>query len=79
MSDLTFNIESNVPIPERGYGSEVSKVGRTLRAMNVGDSVLLIPEDGNKARQMLPYLKLKFAMKFCTRGVEGGVRIWRIE
>lgn len=69
---MNLKIEKNIPIPPR-RGSGIAAI---LREMQVGDSVLFPRGDGRNARSTFGRFEPK---KFCTRSVDGGIRVWRIE
>lgn len=74
---MTYQIEKGVPIPEpitgKGVINKKSFLG-TLRAMEVGDSVLVEkPQTSSGAHSRIQ------GMKFTTRKVsENRTRIWRV-
>lgn len=70
---MDFQIERNIPIPPRTYGSNSVKYAFALQ-MEVGDSVLV--ETRRIASAVSNRLKLS-GYKFVTRKVEGGIRVWR--
>lgn len=73
---MEYKIEKGIPIPSTGK----TGMTETLRAMEVGDSVLFsqykIPSEIGGA--ITVRLKAEGKM-FIRRAVEGGVRVWRIE
>ncbi len=69
---MTYVIEKGLPIPA---SNKVSANEKTLafRALEVGDS-FYVP-----SVKVVPfYQHQKDGKKFCTRRVEGGVRVWRL-
>lgn len=80
LSSLTgeWVIEKDVPIPEIGNGKRRTGLTACLRAMEVGDSVLVGMNDGSPYSRVSAYQSLNDA-RFTTRTVEGGLRIWRVE
>lgn len=70
MSELV--IDKNIPIPQ-------PKIGRpqvlVFHDLEVGDSVFFEGLTATKVYAQFARLKPK---KFCTRKVEGGVRVWRV-
>ena len=66
-------IEKNVPLPDDGRRLGITKL---LRAMDVGDSVLLGTTSANTVRSI--YRRLRPA-RFTSRTVPNGLRVWRIE
>lgn len=76
-----IKIEKGVPVPE----SKALSAKYPWDGMQPGDS-FLIAFDGRrdfhireKASAAANYAKRAFGWKLCTRTVEGGVRVWRIE
>lgn len=81
MTDHKFKIEKSVPVPMAR--SKVSDY--PFDEMNVGDS-FLIPTDEKDKRIIQSRVSgsavakaYKTKMKFSTRCVDGGVRVWRVE
>lgn len=70
---MDFQIERNIPIPPRMYGSKSTKYAFALQ-MEVGDSVLV--QTRPIASAISNRLKIS-GYKFATRKVEGGIRVWR--
>lgn len=71
---MSYVIEQHVPIPpSRGPGvvNPDSLMG-TLRRMQIGESVLVEKRSSIGSFSKLP------GMKFTSRTVEGGTRIWRV-
>lgn len=74
-------IEKGIPVP----------VSRNLAAypfpkMEPGDSSLIAPKDGESQLKLrgrvsaaVTYAKRGNEKTFCTRTVDGGIRVWRIE
>ena len=68
--DVPVNDNRAIPLPRE-----------TLRAMNVGDSVLVDctdPKNYNRARVSAYLYALEVGIKFKTRKVQGGIRVWRV-
>ena len=78
-ADMTFVIEQNVPIPDRG-GPNGNTTGllTTMRSLAVGDSFVAPDRNGKRAPASIAAFHLK-PKKFVTRKAEGGIRIWRTE
>lgn len=77
-----IKIDKGVPVPE----SKSAKLGKyPWTDMQPGDSFLIASGDApphrtrENASAAANYAKRRFGWRLCTRGVEGGVRIWRIE
>lgn len=76
-----MQIEKNIPVPP----VQLSKgEGYPFKMLEVGDS-FLVPLRDKTPRDLQKYMagkanyhSLRQAMKFTTRIVEGGVRVWRI-
>lgn len=75
-----MKIEKNIPIPpvQSSKGE-----GYPFRAMEIGDS-FMVPLKDKTARELQQrmarkanYVSARYTMKFTTRVVEGGVRVWR--
>jgi len=69
-----FEIEKFVPIPA-GY---VKKKKYPFAEMEIGDSIFFAEPAVKKARSYAHAFGASHGMKFTTRLVDGGVRIWRI-
>lgn len=79
----TIKLEKGVPIPEspKSFASKYP-----WGQMEVGDS-FLIPQIDNepiqstreRASKAVSYAKRHKNINFCTRKVDGGIRVWRIE
>lgn len=86
-----FDIEKNIPIPKKNYGAagQVRKSYNNyhFRSFDVGDSILVpVPDTENPITSQLRVNASAYAagkshkpvLKFTTRQVEGGIRIWRV-
>ena len=74
-----FKIEANVPIPKRTRNGSLKY---PWDKMKVGDSILVKCDknDASKmsaARNAAAIYGGRHQMKFSTRNVEGGLRVWR--
>lgn len=69
-----FEIEKFVPIPV-GYAK---KKKYPFAEMEIGDSILFCGSDMKKARSYSHAFGVRHGMKFVTRLVDGGMRIWRV-
>jgi hypothetical protein len=74
-------IDKGLPIPDR---TKETASKYPWRAMEVGDSFLVAQEPGeaihmarDRANKITQYAK-RTGRTFCTRKVEGGVRVWRL-
>lgn len=75
---MTYVIEKGVPIPQdRGQGHRTG-FSRALRALEVGDSMLVPEMTQNGVSARASSLSKITGQKFITRRVEGGIRIWRV-
>lgn len=71
-----FKIEKNVPMPE---GRTPRPVIWPFALMQVGDSVLIPADKAKAARTVAGQVSRRRDMKFITRAVEDGIRVWRTE
>lgn len=71
-----YVIEDGVPVPRAKAGRNPSSLTAALRAMGVGQSVLVADKE---QRSLACYWGRLRPKKFVSRNVEGGVRIWRVE
>ncbi|MGL5397943.1 MAG: hypothetical protein ACRDBQ_22135 [Shewanella sp.] len=69
-----FEIEKNVPIPD-GY---TKKMKYPFKEMEVGDSIFFTESVMKSARSYSHSFGLRYGVKFTTRLVHGGMRIWRV-
>ena len=69
-----FEIEKFVPIPA-GYAKSKKY---PFSEMEIGDSILFGESDMKAARSYSHAFGVRHGMKFTTRLVDGGMRIWRI-
>jgi hypothetical protein len=72
-------IDKGIPLPSRGESNRRGAGSKyPWRSMEVGDSFLIPSDDPKKLqRRMYQNYRRYKPMKFETRMVEGGVRIWR--
>jgi hypothetical protein len=73
-------IEKNIPIPEPGRNGPSSRF--PFENMEPGDSFLVETKDHKKMKQIqnLAYkCGPRYRMKFATRKVDGGMRVWRVK
>lgn len=86
-----FEIEKNIPIPKKKPGApgqvRQSYNNYHFRSFELGDSIFVpvsSDEDLNKYQTRLAVVagsagkRHKPVLKFTTRRVEGGIRIWRV-
>ncbi len=66
-----MEIEKNIPAPKRRK--------YPFAEMDVGDSILVLGEEGRKAANAARVYGHLNGIKFATRQRDGGVRIWRVE
>jgi hypothetical protein len=69
-----LEIETNVPIPS--IASARSVAGKLVERMLVGNSVLCGSEEEKEAVRACGNHR---GYKMCTRKVDGGWRVWRVE
>lgn len=76
-----FEIEKDIAVPAKIGRPQKYPLKYPLRLMEVGDSFFIscINLDARMVRSRLgnPIARLK-PKKFCTRSVEGGIRVWRL-
>lgn len=73
---MAMKIEKGIPIPankSRGY----SGLSKTLRLMDVGDSVL-VPKSIKYPVRVASHIAQSTNRKFATRSTPEGRRVWRI-
>lgn len=74
-----MKIEKGIPLPPRchaGKGRPYTDLGKTMRALEVGDSFLVETEgEADRARYIGTYIGFKVA----RRKMGDGWRIWRME
>lgn len=76
---MSFVIEKNIPIPTTD-GRTKSGLAAVLRAMEVGDSILVPPENAVSARRMAYVANKKTDKRFVSRPMDGrALRIWRVD
>lgn len=69
-----FKIEKGIPLPRRSAANKKYDFG----AMKIGDSMLCAGVEPKEVRGVAHAAGKREGMKFATRTVEGGVRVWRI-
>lgn len=72
---MAFEIEKGIPLPEMPKG-KLSGLTAALRSMTPGDSLLVVDCKSSRVGAIISQLK---ELKFATRKVDGGRRIWRLE
>ena len=76
---MTFVIEKGIPIPTVD-GRSKTGITAVLRAMDVGDSVLVPPEQADSTRGVAATMNKRTEKRFVARSVENkALRIWRTE
>lgn len=76
---MTFVIEKGIPIPTVD-GRSKTGITAVLRAMDVGDSVLVPPEQADSTRGVANTMNKRTEKRFVARSVENkALRIWRTE
>ena len=72
-----YVIEDGIPLPKR-KGGPGSKPKYPFRQMDVGDSFLCRDVNQKTLSWAARICSKRHGMKFATRKVDGGVRVWRI-
>lgn len=76
---MTITIEKNIPIPLRaGSGRHCGKNTLACLALEVGDSFVPEGPPGRGGREYYGCAAKKSGFKFCSRLVDGKLRVWRI-
>jgi hypothetical protein len=74
-----LSIEKGIPIPEKrgGRGRKPMEWTVALLSLEIGDSIFA---EGRSTKATFPLLTTarKSGMKFTTRCMDGGCRIWRV-
>lgn len=77
---MDYVIDSNVPMPPRGWGRRENAISATVRKMEVGQSVLIAYGDPNWSDRLVPNLNMSDKPKhFVTQREANGIRIFRDE
>lgn len=71
-----YAIETNIPVPQIGGRGRKSSV-YPFAQMNVGDSFFVPGITTTKITGTVFHHGKRLNMKFVTRTVDGGVRVWR--
>jgi hypothetical protein len=71
----SLQIEDGIPIPIRGRPA--SPAGTAVRALEIGQSVLIREGTMRDVCAMVSYIAKLTKRKFATRAVDGGRRVWR--
>lgn len=74
-----FEIEKNLPLPERQRGTPGRNAKYPFAKLEVGDSFFIPGIKVQSASRNANYHSMRLGRKFVCRTVDGGVRIWRIE
>ena len=67
-----YKIEDGIPMPKMRNKGLIP----TLRKLQIGQSIFV---PGRNATSVSPSFYAARPARFCSRQIEGGVRIWRIE
>lgn len=78
MSDKTFKIEKNVPMPEGPRSYPKGKLRYPFSDMNIKDSFLVKDANVNKISAAARLWGARHGVKFVIRTVADGIRVWRI-
>jgi len=73
---MTYEIEKNIPLPERNPNCGRSKY--PLSRMEIGDS-FLIPEFGGSKQPQMHSSAHRLGIKVSCRVTEEGLRVWRVK
>ena len=79
-----YKIEKNIPIPLTNYKKAIGSKYPFLQ-LKIGDSFFIKCDDNEKRAKQTTLIALsgrlskEYKMKFTTRKVDGGVRVWRIK
>lgn len=74
-----FKIDKNIPVPVGGSGTSTIY---PFAKMKVGDSFLVSNADRglhNRARAAASQHGRRYKMKFITRMMDNGLRVWRVK
>lgn len=74
---MTLKFETGVPIP-KGKATGVSALLRELAAKPTGTSVVFTGDEDSTLRSLMTRITKDTGVKFVSRKVEGGRRVWRI-
>lgn len=69
---MKYEIEKSIPLPAPRANGFV----KAASSMGIGDSIILCDKTSSHVMSVLQKLR---PMKFTSRKVEGGCRVWRIE
>jgi hypothetical protein len=67
-------IDKGIPLPKKGNTS-----GLPFADLNVGDSFFIEGKRPSEVSNLRTYFQKKLKVKFASRMVDGGTRIWRIK
>jgi len=73
-----IEIEKAVPIPNRKGSYEPRESKYPYKAMEVGDSFLVVEPPKSFRQQVNNWGKFTDGKKFCYRTTPEGVRVWRV-
>ena len=82
---MDYKIEDNIPIPSITRKPKNTALLNALSSLEVGQSFVIPIPDGttevHKIRNKLNYTKLKLPkdVKFATREIDLGIRVWRTQ
>lgn len=77
MNNGEIKIEHNIPVPD-GLHHRASALSRTLRLMNVGDSIVVTQRQRNAAFAIVHKTGVKLASRRINNE-EDQIRLWRIK
>lgn len=79
---MEIKLETGIPIPSRAkseaakYPWKEMKVGNSFVVPRINGEPMQLTRD--RANKAVTYAK-KYGHKYCTRTIEAGIRVWRIE
>lgn len=74
---LMIKIETDIPVPMNA-GTCGPNTVYPLKEMSVGDSFFVANKRSIVVASAVWHHGKRYGKKFCTRKVDGGVRVWRI-
>ena len=72
----SIRIESGIPIPAGAPASR--ELLYPFGQMRIGDSFLVLGGDPKIVAREIAKAKKRMQTKYCSRSVEGGMRVWRL-
>jgi hypothetical protein len=75
---MKYKIESGIPIPPPESGRDKGETALAMEKLKKGQSFLIPDGKIRSIRSMASKAGRALGVKFSSREVEGGVRVWRI-